>query len=270
MRIQYSQAEGQARCGCTKARQQSGAGVCQSFGARRLERAAEELLLASLAPLGMEAMVRTAQLHTQDNQAQRVHWEQKIERASYEVGLARRQYDSVDPQNRLVARELERRYEKALQEWEAVKGNASERLQKLDVPLSESEQQQLNDYALEVEKLWHASSTRAQERKRIARCLLEKVVVLAAPGAETLQGEVHWKGGEVTQVEVARGKPRMCTPPKKRLSCWASTDARSSAGSRWACCEAGRLPTGRRGGFKSSPKMSCASSPPTRTLRGCR
>ena len=206
MRIHYSKAEGQARFCCNRAREQSGVEVCQSFGARRLERAVEELLLASLAPLGMEAMVRTAQLHTQDSQAQRVQWEQKIERARYEVELTRRQYDSVDPQNRLVSRELERRFEKALKELDGVEANASERLRKLEVPLSQAEEQQLQAYAEDVEKLWQAPSTRVQERKRIARCLLEKIVALAAPGAERLKAEVHWKGGEKTMIEVARGK----------------------------------------------------------------
>ena len=174
MRILYSKVEGQARFCCNRAREQSGAGVCQSFGARRLEQAVEELLLASLAPLGMEAMARTAQLHTQDNQAQRVQWEQKIERARYEVELSRRQYDSVDPQNRLVARELERRFEKALKELEAVEANAAERLRQVEAPLSPDEEQQLKAYAEDVEKLWQAPGTRVQERKRIARCLLER------------------------------------------------------------------------------------------------
>ena len=206
MRIRYGKVEGQARFCCTKAREQSGAPVCQSFGAGRLERAVEELLLASLAPLGMEAMVRTAQLHAQDNQTQRAQWEQQIERARYEVQLAQRQYEAVDPQNRLVARELERRFEQALAKLETVTANATARLQRLEAPLSQAEAQQLKAYAAEVGQLWRAPGTRAQERKRITRCLLERVVVLAAPGAERLQAQVHWKGGEQTQIEVARGK----------------------------------------------------------------
>jgi DNA invertase Pin-like site-specific DNA recombinase/predicted DNA-binding protein (UPF0251 family) len=206
MKLKYSKAAGLARFCCNQARAQSGAAVCQSFGARRLERAVEELLLASLAPLGMEAMARTAQLHAQDNQAQQAQWEQKIERARYEVQLAQRQYDSVDPQNRLVARELERRFEQALQELEAVAAKASERLQKLEAPLSQAEEQQLKAYAEDVAKLWSAPGTRVQDRKRIARCLVEKIVVLVAPEAERLKAEVYWKGGEKTGIEVARGK----------------------------------------------------------------
>ena len=74
----------------------------------RLERAVEKLLLEALQPVGMEAMIEATRAHDQESQAQRSHWEHKVERARYEVDLARRQYDVVDPANRLVARELER------------------------------------------------------------------------------------------------------------------------------------------------------------------
>jgi predicted DNA-binding protein (UPF0251 family) len=106
----------------------------------------------------------------------------------------------------LVARELERRFEQALAELEAVAANAAERLQPLEAPLSPAEEQQLKAYAEDVAKLWSAPGRRVQDRKRITRCLLEKIVVLAAPGAERLKAEVHWKGGEKTSIEVARGK----------------------------------------------------------------
>src|SRR5665811_2376253 len=69
-----------------------------------------------------------------------------------------------------------------------------------------AEEQQLKAYAKEVAKLWRAPGTRVQERKRIARCLLEKIVVLAAPEAERLKAEVYWKGGEKTGLEAARDK----------------------------------------------------------------
>ena len=112
----------------------------------------------------------------------------------------------MDPQNRLVARELERRFEQALAQLETVAANVSERLQQLEAPLSPAEEQQLKVYAEDVAKLWQAPGTRVQDRKRITRCLLEKIVVLALPEAERLKAEVHWKGGEKTSIEVARGK----------------------------------------------------------------
>src|SRR3989304_4791125 len=93
---------------CVAGRQQTGAPPRQRFGAVRLERAVEGLLLEALEPVGLEAMIEGAAAHVEAGQAQPAHWKHKVERARYEVDLARRQYDAVDPANRLVARELER------------------------------------------------------------------------------------------------------------------------------------------------------------------
>jgi excisionase family DNA binding protein len=206
MRVAYGRCAGQVRYTCEQARRQTGEQICQAFGARRLERAVETLLLEALAPAGMAGMIRAAEDYEKDNEAERERWNQKIERARYEVRLAERQYNAVDPDNRLVARELERRYEKALRELEATEAESSGRLKELDRPLSEAEQQLLTGYAEDLGDLWNAPSTRPQDRKRIARCLIEAAVVHGPHGSETLRAELHWKGGEVTTIEVPRGK----------------------------------------------------------------
>ena len=94
-----------------------------------------------------------------------------------EVDLARRQYEAVDPANRLVARELERRFENALQGLEEIESKTQAQMQKMDRPLTEEEQHTLKTYAEQLPQLWHAATTAAQERKRIVRCLIETVVV---------------------------------------------------------------------------------------------
>jgi hypothetical protein len=180
--------------------------VCQAFGARRLEQAVEEHLLECLSPLGVEAMAEAAKLYTQANDAERERWTQQVERARYEVDLARRQYDAVDPDNRLVARELERRFESALKALADVEAEANDKLQALQEPLSQAEQEQLRRYARDLQTLWRAPTTRAQDRKRIARCLIDSVVVAAPRGNPTLNAEVYWQGGDITQIELPRGK----------------------------------------------------------------
>jgi len=207
MRVIYGRHAGPVRYACARARQQTGGTVCQSFGAGRLERAIEALLLAALAPAGMAAMTRAAEDYEKDNEVERERWKKKIERARYEVRLAERQYNAVDPDNRLVARELERRYEKALRELETTEAQAGAKLKELDQPLSAREREQLRSYAYDLGDLWRAPSTRPQDRKRIARCLIEAVAVHGPHGSETLKAELHWKGGEVTTLEVPRGKP---------------------------------------------------------------
>jgi len=206
MRVGYGKGGRLVQYRCVARRQQTGGPICQSFGALRLERAVEGLLLEALEPVGVEVMIEAAAAHARAGEAQRGRWEQKVERARYEVDLARRQYDAVDPGNRLVARELERRFEGALRELEAVEAEAEARIQGLGKPLSEEEQELLRSYARDIESLWNAPATRVQDRKRIVRCLIENVVVTVPKTGARLKGEVHWKGGEVTTVEVPKGR----------------------------------------------------------------
>jgi DNA invertase Pin-like site-specific DNA recombinase len=191
---------------CVAGRQQTGAPPCQRFGALRLERAVEGLLLEALEPVGLEAMIQGAAAHVEAGQAQQAHWKHKVERARYEVDLARRQYDAVDPANRLVARELERRWEKVLSELQTVEAEAARQIEALDRPLTAQEQQRLRRYASDLGSLWNAPSTRPQDRKRLARCLIENVVVTVPPDDGMLKAQVHWVGGELTTVEVPRGR----------------------------------------------------------------
>jgi DNA invertase Pin-like site-specific DNA recombinase len=206
MNVSYGRDCRQIRYLCKQARAQTAAPTCQGFGAWRLERAVESLLLESLSPLGMEAMLAAAKCYADDHAAERTRCMQKIERARYEVRLARRQYEAVDPDHRLVARELERRYDQALGELERTEKEAEEHLKGLEGPLNASEEHQLRNYAKDLAALWHASTTRPQDRKRIARCLIESAVVTAERESTTLKAVVHWKGGEETTVEVAKGR----------------------------------------------------------------
>jgi len=180
--------------------------VCQDFAGRLLERGVEELVLEALQPVGMEAMMEAAADHARACEAERAHWQQRVERARYEVDLARRQYEAVDPANRLVGRELERRFENALQGLEEIESRTKAQIETMDRPLTEEEQQTLKSYAEQLPRLWHAPTTPAQERKRIVRCLIETVVVNAPKDAAKIQAEVHWIGGQATTIEVLRGR----------------------------------------------------------------
>lgn len=205
MKVNYQHRQGAIRYLCRNAHRQTGQALCQSFGAGRLERAIEALVLETLEPVALEAMVQASVLHAQAGSREREHTEQRLERACYEVDLARRQYDAVDPANRLVARELERRWERSLEEHSRIEIEAGARLQALQEPLSVAERAQLQHFAQDLPSLWHAPTTAVQDKKRIVRCLLENVVVTVRE-EQTLQAQVHWAGGEVTTLEVPKGK----------------------------------------------------------------
>jgi predicted DNA-binding protein (UPF0251 family) len=176
-------------------------------GGLRLERAVERLVLEALEPVGVEAMIAAAAAHVQASENERVHWQQRVERARYEVDLARRQYDAIDPANRLVGRELERRFEAALESVQTIEEQAAGELRRLARPLSAPEQEQLRHYAQDLPALWNAATTRPQDRKRLVRLLIENVVVTTAERESTLHAEVHWTGGERSRVELPKGRP---------------------------------------------------------------
>jgi hypothetical protein len=158
--------------------------------------------LDALEPLGVEAMIEAAKVHEESRKTESAHFRQRIERARYEVDLARRQYDAVDPANRLVASELERRWETALSDLKKIEEDANKRIEALEKPLSESEHERLKRYARHLPSLWHAPTTRSQDKKRIVRCLIETVVIHSNEESSTIQANIHWRGGKVTPVEV--------------------------------------------------------------------
>jgi DNA invertase Pin-like site-specific DNA recombinase len=212
MLVGYNSRSGRVWYRCVSEREQTGGPVCQSFGAGRLEQAVE-----ALEPTGVDAMIAAAELHAKATEAERQLWEQKVERARYEMELAQRQYEAVDPDNRLVARELERRWEAALQNLERVRVEAERRIEALGRALTDDEQQRLKRYALDLPGLWNASTTRPEDRKRLVRCLIENVVITIPEAEDRLHAKIHWIGGEVTPLEVRRtrhGEGRRVTDPE--------------------------------------------------------
>lgn len=217
MRVQYGRDGKVQQYECKYSRRQLGQPPCQSVGALRLERAVEALLLEAVAPLGMEAMIEAAARHEEAEAQAQKHLQQQVEHARYEAEVARRYYDAVDPSNRLVAREVERRFEQALQRQEETEDHVRRRIEALQGPLTELERRQLRRWATDLPGLWHSQTTRPQDRKRIARCLVKQVVVTRTEQGDMLEAHVHWSGGEVTELSVRQGKrgeQRYATDPE--------------------------------------------------------
>ena len=170
----------------------------------RLEDSVERLVLDVLEPLGLEAMIEAAAAHVRAGEDEQRYFKEKIERARYDVDLTRRQYEAVDPANRLVARELERRWEKALQERESVEREAEARLEVLERALLPEDKERLRRSLHDLPRLCYSSTTRVKDNKRIIRRLIENVVVTSSE--DRLEAKVHWIGGDVTPVEVKRGR----------------------------------------------------------------
>jgi DNA invertase Pin-like site-specific DNA recombinase len=177
---------------------------CQSVSAQPVDGAVAELILATLTPSAIEVSLQLAEDLELERLAQHRQWRQRQERAAYETALARRRYEAVDPQNRLVARTLERDWEAALAAEQALQAEHDRALAQQPLPLQAAEKAAIQSLAEDIPALWRASTTSAADRQAIARLVLEQVVVRVERNSEHVELECQWAGGQRTQHEVIR------------------------------------------------------------------
>ena len=132
------------------------------------------------------------------------HWKQRLERARYEAEDAERRYRAVDPENRLVARSLEQRWEETLRAERQVRDDYDRFLREQPPQLSREERARIAALSSDLPALWHAAGTTHQDRKEIVRHLVEKVVVHVKNNSEYVDVTIHWQGGFTSQHEVVR------------------------------------------------------------------
>jgi hypothetical protein len=173
-----------------------------SFRSDLLDAAISEEVLKALQPAELElALAAFHELEVRDQAILR-QWQMRLERAEYEAALAERRYQEVDPSQRLVAVTLERRWNEALLRLEDLKKQAME-FQRQETRLATSEQKaKVLALARDLPRLWHASSTRAKDRKRMLRLLIKDITVEKPKDQKQLLVHIRWKGGACTDVAV--------------------------------------------------------------------
>ena len=127
--------------------------------------------------------------------------ELSLQQARYEAAHARRQYDAVDPANRLVAGELERRWNEALQAVAKIEGDIAALIARRPPPLGEPERRQLIALGADIERAWSHSGATAATRKRILRTAISEIIV-RRDGA-IIHAVLHWQGGDHTELQEA-------------------------------------------------------------------
>jgi hypothetical protein len=177
---------------------------CGRITASALDDLVAKELLRALEPAALELSLRAIENVEQERQRLHDHWRQKLERVQHEVSRAERQYHAVEPENRLVARTLEARWEEALKKQRQVEEEYHRFLAKLPATLSATDRERIQDLSQNVPSLWNAADTTAADRKQIVRCLVERVVVVADKSSEHNDVTIVWKGGLTTQHQVAR------------------------------------------------------------------
>jgi hypothetical protein len=149
--------------------------------------------------------------------AQRIALSSKLEQLEYEARKAFEQYDSVDARNRLVAGELERRWNEKLEEIARTKHKLSE-LNGMQYALSNEEEAQIRAMGENFSSVWESDQCPPELKKMIFRTVLEEIIVRTDAAKTTLHLTLHWKGGVHTQIEMQRPRPATdCATPMEAL-----------------------------------------------------
>ncbi|XSC42735.1 recombinase family protein [Bradyrhizobium sp. RDT10] len=188
------------RYNCYGARTNHGAARCISISGLSIDTAISNEVLRVLKPLGSEAALKAIEAQSSTTTAAERQLELSLQQARYEAAHARRQYDAVDPANRLVAGELERRWNEALQAVARLEGEIAALIARRPPPLGEPERQQLVALGADLERAWLHPAATAATRKRILRAALTEIVV-RRDGA-IIHAVLHWQGGDHTQLQV--------------------------------------------------------------------
>ncbi len=186
---------------CMQVRQQAGGTDCQTIGGKRIDAAVVKAFLEASEPAGVEAAIRAQEQMEEQREALQRSWKLQVEKAEYEAQRAERQFHTVEPENRLVGRELEKRWNEKLRELEAVRQKAQAAEEKT-LPLSEQEMARAQRLGSDLETVWHAQSTTNRDRKRLLRCLIEEVQLTTEEKRYLVR--IVWKGQAATDLEVVR------------------------------------------------------------------
>jgi len=202
------------RYACHGGRTDRGHAACLSIGGVTIEAAVVAEVLQAIAPAGIDAALAAMKQVAQGHHERRQSLELSLEKARYEARRQARQYDAVDPENRLVAGELEARWNEAL-----VKVADLERelqgLEQRQVELTDAQKERLFQLGSDLPALWHHPSAGDDVKKRILRTVLYEIVINTDETAGMHVLNLHWQGGVHTELRVRRntiGKRRVTTP----------------------------------------------------------
>jgi DNA invertase Pin-like site-specific DNA recombinase len=204
MVVNYNNAHNGLRYNCLHALVCYGESECQSLSGKCLDAFIAQQALAALEPAALALhLAATEDLEKQRQQLHR-NWQQKLERARYDAERAARQYGEVEPENRLVARELEKRWEEALHRQVRLQQEYDQFCAEQPAKLSSAQREQIRQLAQDIPALWSAESTTAVERQRLIRMLIERIVVEIQGQSEHVKLAITWSGGFISQHAMVR------------------------------------------------------------------
>jgi len=188
------------RYACHRSWLDNGEEPCISFGGLALDEAITSQILGVLEPAAVEAAVLASEQESLQQDEILAALQRELEAARYTAHRSEKQYDTTDPENRLVASELECRWNQALQKVLEIEQRIQQQVQRRKV--APATREEFENLAGEFEAVWNHSESDARLKKRIVRTLMEEVVVdVDSQGGEII-AVIHWKGGVHTELRM--------------------------------------------------------------------
>ncbi len=199
MRVAY---KGQRRYTCTALAASYGAATCLHIDGASLETAVVAAFFAALAPAELDLLAEVMAAQQADHARLAQHYVDQVTRAEYEARLAQRQYQAVDPDNRLVAAELERRWELALREVADAREAADQFARQPPArQLAPAQMEQLRQLSQTLPALWQEGQLTPAQQKELLRSLIRQVII-TRPVPDTIEAKVVWVSGAITPLTV--------------------------------------------------------------------
>jgi DNA invertase Pin-like site-specific DNA recombinase len=234
MIVLYSGPQNRHAYNCTLGPGDYGEPLCQSLSGAALDDLVAGRVLAAVEPAALEASLAAVAGVERERSDLARHWQLRRERAHHDVDRSARQYQACEPENRLVGRELERRWEEALKSLQRLDDDYERWRRTAPGQLSPEDERAIRSLAGDLPAVWRAATTTPADRQRIARLLVERVSVVVDKASERVDVELRWAGGlveshilsrPVRRYDLQADYPRMVA----RLQAWCA-EGLSAAG----------------------------------------
>ena len=177
---------------------------CGRIAAATLDDLVTREVLRALEPAALELSLRAIEDAERDRNRLHSQWRQRLDRVRQEAARAERQYQLAEPENRLVARTLEARWEDALKRQRQEEEEYDRFMARQPVTLGPAERERIRKLSNDVVQLWNAEGTSVVDHKQIVRCVVERVILVADRTTELNEVTIVWHGGMATKHQVAR------------------------------------------------------------------
>jgi hypothetical protein len=186
---------------CCRGRLDNGEPSCIGFGGLPVDEVVAREILRVVQPGALEASVIASEEQSHEHDQVLATWEREREAARYTAQRAQKQYDLTDPENRLVADELERRWNEALRRLQDVEQRIDQHKQQLAAAVRPT-REDFESLASDLETVWNSPSTDARLKKRVVRTLIHEVLADLDRDHGVLNLVIHWQGGTHTELQL--------------------------------------------------------------------